>query len=39
LLQVLPDVPPELAVWAKVKVHRDAHQGNRIKKGLTKDNS
>lgn len=25
VLQVLPDVPPELAVWAKVKVHRDAH--------------
>jgi hypothetical protein len=21
----LPDVPPELAVWGKVKVHRDAH--------------
>ena len=21
----LPDVPPELALWAKVKVHRDAH--------------
>jgi transposase len=25
LLQTLPDVLPELAVWAKVKVHRDAH--------------
>jgi len=25
LLRPLPDVPPELAVWAKVKVHRDAH--------------
>lgn len=25
LLQSLPDVPPVLAVWAKVKVHRDAH--------------
>jgi transposase len=25
LLAPLPDVPPELAVWAKVKVHRDAH--------------
>jgi len=25
LLQALPDVPPELATWAKVKVHRDAH--------------
>jgi hypothetical protein len=25
LLQPLPDVPPQLAVWAKVKVHRDAH--------------
>jgi len=25
LLQPLPDVPPVLAVWAKVKVHRDAH--------------
>ncbi len=25
LLQPLPAVPPELAVWAKVKVHRDAH--------------
>jgi transposase len=25
LLLPLPDVPPELAVWAKVKVHRDAH--------------
>lgn len=25
LLQALPDVPPTLAVWAKVKVHRDAH--------------
>jgi transposase len=25
LLTVLPDVPPELATWAKVKVHRDAH--------------
>ena len=25
LLQALPDVPPELAIWAKVKVHRDAH--------------
>ena len=25
LLQALPDVPPQLAVWAKVKVHRDAH--------------
>jgi transposase len=25
LLKRLPDVPPELAVWAKVKVHRDAH--------------
>lgn len=25
LLSPLPDVPPELAVWAKVKVHRDAH--------------
>ncbi len=25
LLGKLPDVPPVLAVWAKVKVHRDAH--------------
>jgi transposase len=25
LLRRLPDVPPALAVWAKVKVHRDAH--------------
>ncbi|SAL06848.1 integrase catalytic region [Caballeronia calidae] len=25
LLQPLPDVPPELATWARVKVHRDAH--------------
>lgn len=25
LLPALPDVPPELATWAKVKVHRDAH--------------
>lgn len=25
LLQPLPDVPPQLAVWAKVKVHRDGH--------------
>jgi transposase len=25
LMRPLPDVPPELAVWAKVKVHRDAH--------------
>ena len=25
LLTALPDVPPELATWAKVKVHRDAH--------------
>jgi transposase len=25
MLKRLPDVPPELAVWAKVKVHRDAH--------------
>ena len=25
LLLPLPDVPPQLAVWAKVKVHRDAH--------------
>jgi hypothetical protein len=25
LLSALPDVPPELATWAKVKVHRDAH--------------
>ncbi|MBS0211586.1 MAG: IS21 family transposase [Proteobacteria bacterium] len=25
LLQPLPAVPPELAVWAQVKVHRDAH--------------
>lgn len=25
LLTPLPAVPPELAVWAKVKVHRDAH--------------
>lgn len=25
LLRRLPDVPPELAVWAKVKAHRDAH--------------
>lgn len=25
LLTSLPDVPPELAVWARVKVHRDAH--------------
>jgi len=25
LLGPLPDVPPELAVWAKVKVHRDTH--------------
>jgi hypothetical protein len=25
LLKRLPDVPPVLAVWAKVKVHRDGH--------------
>lgn len=25
LLKRLPDVPPQLAVWAKVKVHRDGH--------------
>lgn len=25
LLNALPSVPPELASWAKVKVHRDAH--------------
>ena len=25
MLAVLPDVPPEPACWAKVKVHRDAH--------------
>jgi len=25
LLRPLPDVPPQLAVWGKVKVHRDAH--------------
>ena len=25
LLVVLPDVAPELAVWARAKVHRDAH--------------
>lgn len=25
LLQPLPDVPPVLAAWAKVKAHRDAH--------------
>lgn len=25
LLQPLPDNPPELATWAKVKVHRDGH--------------
>jgi hypothetical protein len=25
LLKRLPDPPPELAVWAQVKVHRDAH--------------
>jgi transposase len=25
LLTALPDVPPQLASWAKVKVHRDAH--------------
>lgn len=25
LLGRLPDVPPELAVWAQLKVHRDAH--------------
>lgn len=25
LLSPLPDVPPQLAVWAKVKLHRDAH--------------
>lgn len=25
LLEVLPVAPPELATWAKVKVHRDAH--------------
>jgi hypothetical protein len=25
LLSALPNVPPELASWAKVKVHRDAH--------------
>ena len=25
MLRALPDIPPELAVWAKVKVHRDAH--------------
>lgn len=25
LLQPLPDVPPVLAVWAQVKVHRDGH--------------
>ena len=24
-LKALPSVPPELAVWAKVKVHRDTH--------------
>lgn len=24
-LNPLPDVPPQLATWAKVKVHRDAH--------------
>lgn len=24
-LKPLPDVPPQLATWAKVKVHRDAH--------------
>jgi len=25
LLQPLPEAPPVLAIWAKVKVHRDAH--------------
>jgi hypothetical protein len=25
LLGPLPDVPPQLAVWAEVKVHRDTH--------------
>lgn len=25
LLTALPDVPPQLATWAQVKVHRDAH--------------
>jgi transposase len=25
LLTALPDVPPQLATWMKVKVHRDAH--------------
>lgn len=25
LLTALPDVPPQFATWAKVKVHRDAH--------------
>ena len=25
LLKRLPDVPPQLAAWAKVKVHRDGH--------------
>ncbi len=25
LLKPLPEVPPQLATWAKVKVHRDAH--------------
>ena len=25
LLTPLPDVPPQLATWAKVKVHRDSH--------------
>ena len=25
LLKPLPDVPPQLAIWTKVKVHRDAH--------------
>jgi transposase len=25
LLNALPSVPPELASWAKIKVHRDAH--------------
>lgn len=25
LLAALPDVPPQLATWARVKVHRDAH--------------
>lgn len=29
LLAALPDVPPQLASWAKVKVHRDAHVQHR----------